>query len=61
MFRYQWYDNDMLNNHDINEIWPKDNDVMQIGGEGIENLQMNLVLKGIFFIETNLKELHSML
>jgi hypothetical protein len=51
----------MLNNHDINEIWPKDNDVMQIGGEGIENLQMNLVLKGIFFIETNLKELHSML
>jgi hypothetical protein len=39
----------MLNNFDINEIWLKDNDMMQIGGEGIENLSMNMVLKGIVF------------
>ncbi len=49
MFKYQWYDNDMLNNLDINEIWPKDNDMMQIGGEEIENQPMNMVLKGIVF------------
>jgi hypothetical protein len=42
----------MLNNLDINEIWPKDNDMMQISGEGIENLPMNMVLKGIF-LETD--------
>jgi hypothetical protein len=29
----------MLNNLDINEIWPKDNDTMQISGEGIEICQ----------------------
>jgi hypothetical protein len=39
----------MLNNLDINEIWPKDNDMMQIGGEEIENQPMNMVLKGIVF------------
>jgi hypothetical protein len=38
----------MLNNRDINEIWPKDNDMMQIGGEGIENILTNMVLKRIF-------------
>lgn len=48
MFIYQWYDNDMLNNRDINEILPKDNDMMQIGGEGIENILTNMVLKRIF-------------
>jgi hypothetical protein len=38
----------MLNNRDITEIWPKDNDMMQIGGECIKNLLMSMVLKGIF-------------
>jgi hypothetical protein len=50
----------MLNNLDINEIWPKDNDMMQIGGEEIENLPMNMVLKGIVFLEIDLKKHHSM-